>query len=549
MVPGLNTNVERNGASFHVQTEDFGRDKPLIQSLVYLRGEVVTALEASYEDYAKSDEFEEAQILSRLTAQHYRLVAQIEAGEFDAVGEAGDADRTEEAASDKVLDYLDGSVPFEPGTAPSQEVAEGLKDLVADRERAAQPPVAAPARERVRIIRHAAAAEAGGVPGDSSVGHDEHAAAGSPVHAEAIALAAGAGDSEHVEIWQDVVDPQPVEVRQVVRVRYVDDVDAVLEPEREATGVLERLDEHLEQRVAQTAPQARAGVRVGVAVAAGVALLVLGIAIGRILSDGRDAPVTAGLTDRPRAASSSSATDPSVAPRETPVVAEPETLPVETLPVEPVETLPVETPARPAPKAPEAAEVAPPPPQRPDTVTPPEESVAIASAPAEPGPAEGQQQAASLAPPVPRPLPDEPDPLKIVDTASPAEAPPPSPPAEPKAVEPEVRAGALVDIASVDIAPKPMQRAIPEYPKRAKKKKHEGRVSLRLLIDEKGNVVQVELADGAAESELADAAQDAARQWRYTPALKGKHRVRVWKPVTVTFSLEAGNVSRVRVEE
>ena len=78
MVPGLNSNVDRNGVVFHVQTEDLGRSKPIIQSLVYYGGEVVTALEYTYEALATSEEYCADEVRRTLAQQHHRLVAEIE---------------------------------------------------------------------------------------------------------------------------------------------------------------------------------------------------------------------------------------------------------------------------------------------------------------------------------------------------------------------------------------------------------------------------------------------------------------------------------------
>jgi len=59
------------------------------------------------------------------------------------------------------------------------------------------------------------------------------------------------------------------------------------------------------------------------------------------------------------------------------------------------------------------------------------------------------------------------------------------------------------------------------YPEEAKKNKIEGKVFVQAFIDEKGNVVKVEVLKGV--SELNEAAMKAVKETKFTPAkMKGK---------------------------
>jgi protein TonB len=545
MVPGLNTNVERNDVVFHVQTEDFGRTKPIVQTLIYLAGEVVTVLEASYADLAKSDAFDESEVRRRLTAQHYRLVAEIEAGAYDIVAEPPETVVTDEELTQKVLDYLDSAIPFDGGVSPPQEISAGLNRIVEDHARAAQAdpvaPEAGPAASAgpSTTVPESRAEEA--APQHASVVHAVEAAMGLEREAE------NRDAPRVVEVLQEIEGRQPVEVRQVVVVRRVG--DAASEPRTgcELSGALKGLDAHLDEQLPRARPRRSSGIWMAAAVA--VTMLVLGVVAGRKFSStvGTEAPGEVTVAT-PREATVEAIAQP-----------EPEAKPE---PIEATAPAPVVQEAQPAPKLePEPVEAIapapvvqvrqqePPPAPGPEPAAIVEEPIAVASAQAEAQPEASETAAATLAPPVPRPVPREPDPVEAFDAPEEAPVPPPAPQPESVAPEPKVRAGDLVDIASVDIVPKPMQRGIPEYPKRAKRKRQQGRVPLELLIDEKGQVTQVKLVDGVDASDLTQAALDAARSWRYTPALKGNQRVRVWKPVTVNFTLDSGNTTRVRVEE
>jgi protein TonB len=58
-------------------------------------------------------------------------------------------------------------------------------------------------------------------------------------------------------------------------------------------------------------------------------------------------------------------------------------------------------------------------------------------------------------------------------------------------------------------------RVEPEYPEAAKNARVEGDVSMRVIVDQEGLVRDVQVEDGNAQ--LAPAAVDAVRQWRFTP--------------------------------
>ncbi|HEX7528572.1 MAG TPA: energy transducer TonB, partial [Thermoanaerobaculia bacterium] len=63
-----------------------------------------------------------------------------------------------------------------------------------------------------------------------------------------------------------------------------------------------------------------------------------------------------------------------------------------------------------------------------------------------------------------------------------------------------------------------------------------GTVLLRVLVDENGQPAKVEiLRDTAPKVGLGDASKFAREQWRWTPATKDGHKVKVWIAVQVPF--------------
>lgn len=82
MITGFNTDVEFNGVTYHVQTEDKGLDTPLILSLVYTKGEILAAKRTPYEELIKAG-FDEKVLAERLQKQHRLICAAIKQGRVD----------------------------------------------------------------------------------------------------------------------------------------------------------------------------------------------------------------------------------------------------------------------------------------------------------------------------------------------------------------------------------------------------------------------------------------------------------------------------------
>ena len=82
MITGFNTDIEHNGVVYHVQTEDKGRETPLILSLVYSGGAILASKRARYEDLIASGYSDEA-LSERLTRQHKLICAAIHAGRIE----------------------------------------------------------------------------------------------------------------------------------------------------------------------------------------------------------------------------------------------------------------------------------------------------------------------------------------------------------------------------------------------------------------------------------------------------------------------------------
>ena len=82
MITGYNTDVEFEGVTYHVQTEDKGLAKPIILSLVYDRGTILASKRLPYDDLLEGD-FDEDVLAARLSRQHKLICAAIQAGRIE----------------------------------------------------------------------------------------------------------------------------------------------------------------------------------------------------------------------------------------------------------------------------------------------------------------------------------------------------------------------------------------------------------------------------------------------------------------------------------
>lgn len=123
--------------------------------------------------------------------------------------------------------------------------------------------------------------------------------------------------------------------------------------------------------------------------------------------------------------------------------------------------------------------------------------------------------------------------LAAMVTTTTAPAPPPT------TVAPAIRPGTLVNLSDSGVTP-PVATNRPElrYPPIAERQKIEGTVTLNVLVDEKGTVLDVQVTAGAGgKAGLNEAAVENVKLRKYRPATKEGVPVRVWITVAVQFKL------------
>jgi len=114
VLTGYNTDIEFGGVTYHVQTEDKGRDHPVIETMVYAKGEILFSRKTPY-DALIAEGADSKAIASLMDRQHRTLVETIRRGRLelliqkkhppDATDETAIShDREPEPASEKSKD-------------------------------------------------------------------------------------------------------------------------------------------------------------------------------------------------------------------------------------------------------------------------------------------------------------------------------------------------------------------------------------------------------------------------------------------------------------
>lgn len=114
-----------------------------------------------------------------------------------------------------------------------------------------------------------------------------------------------------------------------------------------------------------------------------------------------------------------------------------------------------------------------------------------------------------------------PEPKPAVEPASFAVAPAPTP-----VIPPSFNAGYLKNPA-------------PPYPALSRRLGEEGRVVLRVFVDENGLPARVEVKTSSGFSRLDDVALGTVRTWKFVPARRGEKPVGTWVLVPISFSLRS----------
>ena len=97
MITGFNTDIRHGDRVFHVQTEDRGLGNPVVESLVYVGGQILLSKKSPYPDLVVDGKADEKAIRQLMDLQHRRIIEAIRRGRFD--GDASGAPTGDPAAA------------------------------------------------------------------------------------------------------------------------------------------------------------------------------------------------------------------------------------------------------------------------------------------------------------------------------------------------------------------------------------------------------------------------------------------------------------------
>ncbi len=79
MIPGLNTDIEHEGRTYHVQTEDSGPTHPAIVTFLFQNGAILATRKTDYADLLKAEHLP-ARLKEMINDQHKKMIQDLKSG-------------------------------------------------------------------------------------------------------------------------------------------------------------------------------------------------------------------------------------------------------------------------------------------------------------------------------------------------------------------------------------------------------------------------------------------------------------------------------------
>lgn len=122
MLVGYNTNITYKGNVYHVQTEDSGLKNPIIVTLLYLKGTILSSKKTGYAHIAANPDFKE-KVREIMKEQHKNMIKELVSGRLTS--ETAPQATEETALPKPVVDS-----PAESGA--KGQIIKSLDDILLD---------------------------------------------------------------------------------------------------------------------------------------------------------------------------------------------------------------------------------------------------------------------------------------------------------------------------------------------------------------------------------------------------------------------------------
>jgi len=83
MLSGFNHNLKYKGKTYHIQTEDGGRENPMIITHIFLGGVILSTVRMPYDDLLSRPDWEES-LRERMKVQHLDEIRNLFSGVFES---------------------------------------------------------------------------------------------------------------------------------------------------------------------------------------------------------------------------------------------------------------------------------------------------------------------------------------------------------------------------------------------------------------------------------------------------------------------------------
>ncbi len=136
MLTGFNTDIDFDGVTYHVQTEDRRGANPLIESLVYVKGEILAARRTAYRDLLQAGAESQA-VQALMERQHFAIVEAIRRGRIHLLTEPATSDESDTTVSRTQRPNLSQttSPPAAVEGTPRKTLDEVIAEWLAEQER------------------------------------------------------------------------------------------------------------------------------------------------------------------------------------------------------------------------------------------------------------------------------------------------------------------------------------------------------------------------------------------------------------------------------
>jgi len=130
VITGYNTDVKHNNRVFHIQTEDKGESMPVVESLVYVGGEILATRKTSYGELLKGGRDDKA-VQELMEQQHRTMIAAIQRGRFDGPNGSLRVPEGMSGSAEEIDETPSGGSPREASVAGDRTLDQVILDYLA----------------------------------------------------------------------------------------------------------------------------------------------------------------------------------------------------------------------------------------------------------------------------------------------------------------------------------------------------------------------------------------------------------------------------------